>query len=50
LIYTGVTRAKELVVLVGMRQALLSMINNNTIAQRYSGLKNRILSVLNVLK
>jgi exodeoxyribonuclease V alpha subunit len=50
LIYTGVTRAKELVVLVGMRQALLSMINNNTIAQRYSGLKNRIISVLNVLK
>ncbi|MDF2672344.1 MAG: ATP-dependent RecD-like helicase, partial [Clostridiales bacterium] len=50
LIYTGVTRAKELVVLVGMRQALMSMINNNTIAQRYSGLNNRIISVLNVLK
>lgn len=50
LIYTGVTRAKELVVLVGMRQALLSMIKNNTIAHRYSGLKNKIISVLNVLK
>lgn len=50
LIYTGVTRAKNLVVLVGMRQALLSMIKNDTIAQRYSGLKDRILSVLNVLK
>lgn len=50
LIYTGVTRAKELVVLVGRKQALLGMINNNTIAHRYSGLKNKIISVLNVLK
>lgn len=50
LIYTGVTRAKNLVVLVGIRQALLSMINNDTIARRYSGLKDRILSVSNVLR
>lgn len=50
LIYTGVTRAKELIVLVGMRKSLYSMINNNTIAKRYSGLKNRIVSIVNVIK
>jgi exodeoxyribonuclease V alpha subunit len=50
LIYTGVTRAKKLVVLVGMRQALLNMINNNTIAQRFSGLKEKIASVMSIVK
>lgn len=50
LIYTAVTRAKELVVLVGIKQALYYMINNNTITQRYSGLKNRIINMANVLR
>ncbi|TDT62416.1 ATP-dependent RecD-like DNA helicase [Fonticella tunisiensis] len=49
LIYTGVTRAKKLVILVGMRQALLNMINNNTIIQRYSGLRERITSYVNLI-
>jgi exodeoxyribonuclease V alpha subunit len=50
LIYTGVTRAKKLVVLVGMRQSLMSMVNNNTITKRYSGLRNRIVSIMNIIK
>ncbi|SKA75530.1 ATP-dependent DNA helicase, RecD/TraA family [Caloramator quimbayensis] len=50
LIYTGVTRAKKLVVLVGVRAALSNMINNNTIAQRYTGLKKRILAMVNAIR
>lgn len=50
LIYTGVTRAKKLVVLVGIKQALFSMINNNMITRRYSGLKKRITSIVDVIK
>lgn len=49
LIYTGVTRAKELVVLVGNRAALRYMINNNTITKRYSGLKDRIINYFNAI-
>jgi exodeoxyribonuclease V alpha subunit len=49
LIYTGVTRAKKLVVLVGMKQALMNMVKNNTIIERYSGLKHRILNYLNLI-
>lgn len=49
LIYTGVTRAKELVVLVGNRAALRYMINNNTITKRYSGLKERIINYFNAI-
>ncbi|HEX2988305.1 MAG TPA: ATP-binding domain-containing protein, partial [Chloroflexota bacterium] len=43
LIYTAITRAKELVVLVGTKRALAMAIKNNRIAARYSGLK-RLLS------
>lgn len=50
LIYTGVTRAKKLIVLVGMKQSLNSMINNNTIAKRNSGLKGRIINVVNTIR
>ena len=50
LIYTAVTRAKQLVVLVGIRQALFSMINNDTIAERFSGLRNRIVNIVNIIK
>ncbi|HEX2922436.1 MAG TPA: ATP-dependent RecD-like DNA helicase, partial [Chloroflexota bacterium] len=39
LIYTAITRAKELVVLVGTKRALAMAIKNNRIAARYSGLK-----------
>lgn len=42
LLYTGVTRARELVVIVGSRQVLAGMISNNRIIKRYSGLDSRM--------
>ena len=42
LLYTGITRAKRLVVLVGSKQALFLGIKNNNTAQRYSYLAERI--------
>lgn len=50
LIYTGVTRAKKLVVLTGTRPILQRMINNNNIAKRYTRLKFRILNILELMK
>ena len=50
LIYTAVTRAKKLVVLVGSKQALFTMINNNTISERYTRLKSRIQSIMELIK
>jgi len=44
LIYTAVTRAKKLVVLVGTRKALAIAIKNNKITARYSGLKRKLVS------
>jgi len=45
LLYTAVTRARELVVLVGALKDLKAMINNNFVAERYSGLKERLSAV-----
>lgn len=42
LLYTGITRAKELVVLVGEEKYLYMMIKNNRITKRYSGLDFRM--------
>lgn len=47
LFYTGITRAKQLVVLVGMRKAIHSMIRNDKGFERYSGLKWRIMDIMN---
>lgn len=49
LLYTAITRAKELVVLVGVEKYLHMMIDNNRIATRYSGLKDRMLKVLDMM-
>ena len=38
LIYTGITRAKDLVVLVGNPRVLAQMVSNNQIVKRYSSL------------
>lgn len=46
LLYTGITRAKKLVVLVGNKKALHFMINNTKSYDRYSGLKWRIANIL----
>lgn len=42
LIYTGVTRGKKLVVLIGQRKALQMAIRNNETARRYGGLLSRL--------
>ncbi|WP_066895760.1 ATP-dependent RecD-like DNA helicase [Clostridium nigeriense] len=47
LLYTAITRAKELVVVVGIPKALQYMITNDKSVSRYSSLKNRILDITN---
>lgn len=42
LLYTGVTRAKKLVVIVGTRKALAMAVKNNKVAHRYSALDIRL--------
>lgn len=46
LIYTGITRAKQLVVVVGFQKALMYMINNTNSIERYSALKYRIRDII----
>jgi len=43
LVYTGITRGKKLVVLVGTKRALHIAVNNNQVAKRYTGLQQAIL-------
>jgi exodeoxyribonuclease V alpha subunit len=38
LLYTAITRAKKMVVLIGNEDCLVHMINNNTEELRYTGL------------
>ena len=45
LLYTGVTRGKRLVVLVGTKKALNIAIKNNKTMHRYSGLVMRLRNV-----
>lgn len=42
LLYTGVTRARKLCVLVGSRRAIAMAVRNDTVARRYSGLAARL--------
>jgi len=42
LVYTAVTRARQLCVLVGSPRALAMAIKNNTVSQRWSGLEARL--------
>ncbi len=42
LVYTGITRGKRMVVLIGQRQALAAAIRNDRTAQRFSGLLARL--------
>ena len=42
LLYTGVTRGKRVVVLVGSQNKLEGMVDNNRIKERYSGLVYRL--------
>ncbi len=42
LVYTAITRAKSLVVLVGSQRALAMAVHNDKVAERYSGLRHRL--------
>ncbi len=42
LLYTGVTRAKSLVILVGRESVIRTMVDNNREDKRYSGLEKRL--------
>jgi len=42
LVYTGITRGKELVVVIGQRKALGMAVKNNRTEQRFSGLLARL--------
>ena len=46
LLYTGITRAKQMVVLVGSLKSLSSMVGNNRSFERYSMLKWRIMDIV----
>ena len=46
LLYTAVTRAKKVVVLVGQDGRVNAMVDNNRIVQRYSGLRARLAAFL----
>lgn len=48
LLYTGVTRGKEAVVLVGSESKMHGMVDNNRITERYSGLRARLGKLLNL--
>jgi exodeoxyribonuclease V alpha subunit len=43
LIYTAITRARQLVVLVGQMRAIAMAVKNDKVAARYSGLRSRLL-------
>ena len=42
LVYTGITRAKKLVVIVGTKQAMALAIRNNKVVQRNTNLATRL--------
>ena len=48
LLYTAVTRGKEAVVLAGSEERMNQMIDNNRIKMRYSGLKFRLMKLLDM--
>jgi exodeoxyribonuclease V alpha subunit len=45
LLYTGITRGKKLVVIVGSRKALHLAVQRHDLARRYSGLRERLASL-----
>jgi exodeoxyribonuclease V alpha subunit len=45
LLYTGVTRGRKLVVLVGSKKALAIAVKNNQVAKRFSGLKQALVQL-----
>lgn len=49
LLYTAVTRAKRMVILVGSESSVVKMINNNAKSNRYSGLCQRMINFNDIL-
>jgi exodeoxyribonuclease V alpha subunit len=49
LLYTGVTRGKKLVVLVGTTKALFIAVKNDEVKRRYSGLQQAVSGIVNPL-
>ena len=47
LLYTGVTRAKNCVTILGSRETLSQMIANENEQRRFTGLKDRICEIMN---
>jgi exodeoxyribonuclease V alpha subunit len=45
LLYTGVTRAKKCVTILGSREMVNQMISNDSEQKRYTGLKDRICEI-----
>lgn len=43
LLYTAITRAKKLVILVGKEEVLKQFVDNNNVLMRYSGLKEKLI-------
>ena len=48
LLYTGVTRGKQIVVMVGSEDRMRAMVDNDRIRMRYSGLGRRLAALLTV--
>ncbi len=46
LLYTGVTRGKKLVVLVGTKRALAMCVGNDEVKKRYTGLKQALMEII----
>lgn len=46
LLYTAITRAKKLVILVGSEEILRAFVENNNIRMRFSGLRERLMLLL----
>ena len=47
LLYTAITRGKEVVVLCGMEKYMRGMVDNNRSKERWSGLKSRLVRLMN---
>jgi len=50
LLYTGITRAQKLVVIVGSENILKRMISNDRVLKRHTSLKNRLVQIMEMYK
>jgi len=48
LIYTAITRARELVVLIGSLKALAIAVNNDQVSERYTSLKEKLAGTIEI--